>query len=50
MIPTKAFIDQAEDAVSLAAATRAPYSPAQIIAITYTLMFSTGMLPDACHK
>lgn len=48
--PIEAFIDQVEDAVSLAAAARAPYSPAQIVAVSYTIMFTTGMFPEACRE
>jgi hypothetical protein len=48
--PIEAFIDQVEDAVSLAAAAQAPYSPQQTIAMAYTLMFSTGMFPEACQE
>jgi hypothetical protein len=48
--PIKSLFDQIEDAVALAAAAQAPYSPAQIVAIAYTLVFTTGMLPEACRK
>jgi hypothetical protein len=47
--PIESFIDQIEDGVALAGAAAAPYSPAQIIAIAYNMLFSTGMFPDACH-
>jgi hypothetical protein len=43
-------MDQVEDAVSLAAADRAPYSPHQIVAVADTLMFATGMFPEACRE
>jgi hypothetical protein len=42
------LVNQVEDAVALAAAAQAPYSPAQIVSIAYTLVFATGMLPEAC--
>jgi hypothetical protein len=48
--PIKAFIDQVKDAVSLAAAASAPYLPAQIVTVAYTLIFPTGMFPEACRK
>jgi hypothetical protein len=48
--PIEALFDQIEDAVSLAAAAHAPYSAKQIVAIAYTLVFTTGMFPEACHK
>ena len=48
--PIEVFIDQIEDAVSLAAAANAPYSPAQIVAIAYNTIFTTGMFPEACRE
>jgi hypothetical protein len=48
--PIKAFINQVEDAVSLATAARAPYSPEQIVAVAYTLMLSTGIFRKACYE
>jgi hypothetical protein len=48
--PIEALFDQIEDAVSLADAAQAPYSAAQIVAIAYTLVFATGMLPEACRE
>ena len=48
-LPIESFIDQIEDGVALADAAAAPYSPAQIIAIAYNVLFSTGMFPDACR-
>jgi hypothetical protein len=47
--PIEAFLDQIGDAVALADAAQAPYMPAQIVAIAYNLIFSTGMFPDACR-
>jgi hypothetical protein len=44
------LFDQIEDAVAFTAVAQAPYSPVQIIAIAYTLVFTTGMLPEACRK
>jgi len=48
-LPIESFIDQIEDDVALVDAAAAPYSPAQIIAIAYNVLFSTGMFHDACH-
>jgi hypothetical protein len=48
--PIEAFIDQIEDAISLAAAANAPYTAAQIVAIAYNIIFSTGMFPEACRE
>jgi hypothetical protein len=44
------LFDQIKDAVALAAAAQAPYSPAQIVSIAYTLVFATGMLLEACRE
>jgi hypothetical protein len=41
--PIKAFINQIGDCIALAVATNAPSTPAQIIAIAYNIIFSTGM-------
>ena len=32
----------------MANATQAPYTPAQIIVINFTLVFRTGLFPNAC--
>jgi hypothetical protein len=48
--PIEALFDKIEDAVSLAAATQAPYSAEQIVAIAYKLVFTTGMFPEACRE
>jgi hypothetical protein len=48
--PIEALFDQIEEAVSLAAAAQAPYTAAQIVSVAYTLVFTTGMFPEACHE
>jgi hypothetical protein len=48
--PIEAFIDQIEDSVALADAASAPYTQAQILAIAYNLIFSTGIFPEACRE
>jgi hypothetical protein len=48
--PIQALFDQIKDADALAAAAQAPYSPAQIVSIAYTLVFATGTLPEACRE
>jgi hypothetical protein len=48
--PIEAFIDQIEDRVTLADAAATAYTPAQIIAIAYNLIFATGMFPEACRE
>ena len=45
--PIETMFDQVEDAIDLAAAANVPYSPAQIVNIGYSLMFNTGLFPDA---
>jgi hypothetical protein len=47
--PIEAFINQIEDCAAFADARLAPYTVPQIISRAYTLMFNTGMFPDACH-
>jgi hypothetical protein len=47
--PIKAFIDQIKCCVAFADARLAPYTVPQIISTAYTLMFNTGMFPDACR-
>jgi hypothetical protein len=48
--PIEALFDQIEEAISLAAAAQAPYNAAQIVSIAYTLVFTTGMFPEACRE
>jgi hypothetical protein len=48
--PIETFYDQIEDAVALADAANAPYTPAQIVSIAYNTVFSTGMFPEACRE
>jgi hypothetical protein len=48
--PIEAFINQIEDAISLAAAANAPYTAAQIVAIVYNIIFSTGMFLETCRE
>jgi uncharacterized membrane protein len=48
--PIEAFINQIEDAISLAAAANAPYTAAQIVAIVYNIIFSTGIFPETCRE
>jgi hypothetical protein len=47
--PIKSLFDQFEDAVDLAAAADAAYTPAQIDAYAYNTVFQTGLFTDACH-
>jgi hypothetical protein len=49
-LPIEALYDQVEDGVNLADAAEAAYTPAQIIAIAYNLIFATGIFPEACRE
>jgi hypothetical protein len=46
--PIELFFDQIEDAVDFAAAGKCPYTPEQVTAVAYQLVFKTGMFPDDC--
>jgi hypothetical protein len=48
--PIECLFDQFEDAVDLAAAANAAYTPAQIVAYPYNTVFQTGLFTDACHN
>ena len=48
--PIESLYAQIEDAMDLAAAGRTPYTPAQVVANAYSLVFSTGMFPEACRE
>jgi hypothetical protein len=48
--PIESLYAQIEDAMDLASAGRTPYSTAQVVANAYSLVFNTGMLPDACRE
>jgi hypothetical protein len=41
---------QIEESIDVADAAGAPYTPSQIVAISYNLIFGTGMFPEACHE
>ena len=47
--PIETIFVQVKDAVTLAAAVQAPYSNSHIVAISYTLIFNTGLFTDACR-
>ena len=46
--PIEVLIDQIDDAVDMAAAADAPYTPVQVVTTAYTLVFKTGMFADDC--
>jgi hypothetical protein len=47
-LPIESLFDQIENAVDFAAAGNTPYSPAQVVATAYQLIFATGMFLDDC--
>jgi hypothetical protein len=47
-LPIETLFDQVENAVDFAAAGNTPYSPAQVVAIAYQLIFATGVFLDDC--
>jgi hypothetical protein len=47
--PIETLFDQIENAIDIADAAAAPYSPEQVVNIAYTLVFGTGMFPEACR-
>ena len=44
----KNLIDQVENAVDYASVVDTPYTPAQVVAITFQLVFHTGLFNDYC--
>jgi hypothetical protein len=47
--PIKMIFQQIQDARAFAVAGRQPYGAAMIISVAYTLIFNTGLFPDACR-
>jgi hypothetical protein len=47
-LPIKTLFDQVENAVDFAAAGNTPYSPEQVVATAYQLIFATGLFLDDC--
>jgi hypothetical protein len=45
-LPIETLFDQVEDAVDFAAAGNTPYSPAQVVATAYQLIYAAGMFLD----
>jgi hypothetical protein len=48
--PIETLFHQIEESIDVANAAGAAYTPSQIVAISYNLIFATGMFPEACHK
>jgi hypothetical protein len=47
--PIETLFQQIQDARSFAVAGGQPYGAAMIVNVAYTLVFNTGLYPDACH-
>jgi hypothetical protein len=47
--PIETFFQQVQDARAFAVAAGQPYGAAIIVNVVYTLVFNTGLFPDACH-
>jgi hypothetical protein len=47
--PIETLLQQIQDARALAVAGRQPYGAAMIVNVAYTLVFNTGLFPDACR-
>jgi uncharacterized coiled-coil protein SlyX len=48
--PIKTLFHQIEESINIADAAGAPYTPSQIVAISYNLILATGMFPEACRE
>jgi hypothetical protein len=47
--PIETLFQQIQDARAFAVAGGQPYGAAMIINVAYTLLFNTGLFPDACR-
>jgi hypothetical protein len=47
--PIKMLFNQIQDARAFAVAVGQPYGAAMIVNVAYTLVFNTGLFPDACR-
>jgi hypothetical protein len=48
-LPIETLFQQIQDARAVAVAGGHPYGSAMIVNVAYTLVFNTGLFPDACH-
>jgi hypothetical protein len=48
--PIEALFSQLEDAMDYADAGGNPYTAAQVVTNAYSIMFSTGLFPEACRE
>ena len=46
--PIENLTDQIENAVEYASAGQTPYTPEQVVAVAYQLVFKTGLFLDNC--
>jgi hypothetical protein len=47
--PIKTLFQKIQDARAFAVAVSQPYGAAMIVNVAYTLIFNTGLFPDACR-
>ena len=47
--PIETLFRQIENAIDYASAGNTPYTPAQVLAIAYQIVFQTGIFPDDCR-
>jgi hypothetical protein len=47
--PIETLLQQVQDARAFAVAGEQPYGAAMIVNVAYTLVFNTGLFPDACR-
>jgi hypothetical protein len=48
--PIETLFHQIKESIDVANAAGAAYTPSQIVAISYNLIFATGMFPEACRE
>jgi hypothetical protein len=48
--PFEMLVEQIEDAIDFATAGQTPYTDKQVVDNAYTLVFSTGLFPEACRE
>jgi hypothetical protein len=48
--PIETLFEQIQDARAFAVAGGQPYGAATIVNVAYTLVFNTGLFPDACRE
>jgi hypothetical protein len=48
-LPIETLVQQIQDARAFAVASGQPYGAAMVVNVAYTLVFNTGLFPDACR-